>query len=187
MITRRQLGQASVAGLGASVPGAPAVAQKRGGEVVVAQQAQPPSLDAQTTTAQAGRNINLHIYETPFARDETGNPMPDLAEGVDISSDGLNCRFALRTGVKFHNGKVMDAADVKASLNVAFRRAVQAALDLGEIMAISTDGLYRMTHGRQHPGTTHFAGDVGVAQATRANVENDKPYRIPRMWDCRFA
>jgi peptide/nickel transport system substrate-binding protein len=45
--------------------------------------------------------------------------------------------------------------------NVAFRRALQAALDLEEIMAISTDGLYRMTHGWQHPNTTYFAGDVG--------------------------
>ena len=30
-------------------------------------------------------------------------------------------------------------------------------------------------------------GDVGIVQATRANVENYKPYRIPRMWDCWFA
>lgn len=338
MLTRRQLGAASVAGLGVSALGAPAIAQKRGGDVVVAQQAQPPSLDAQTTTAQASRNINLHIYETLYARDEAGNPMPDLAEGVDVSADGLTYRFALRTGVKFHNGKTMDSTDVKASLerygkvggsafimrpvaavetpgantvvvklkepypgfiaglssprapcaiipadeaakeankieiigtgpfrfveyrpdshvklarfdgytqntnfrerdgfggrktahfdsvairfmpesgartaglqtgelqvlealavpsarrlkddrnirtyemipwayqtlmlnhalgptsNVAFRRAIQAALDLEEIMAISTDGLYRMAHGWQHPGTTYFAGDVG--------------------------
>ena len=116
MLTRRQLGAASVAGLGVSALGAPAIAQKRGGDVVVAQQAQPPSLDAQTTTAQASRNINLHIYETLYARDEAGNPMPDLAEGVDISADGLTYRFALRTGVKFHNGKTMDSTDVKASL-----------------------------------------------------------------------
>jgi peptide/nickel transport system substrate-binding protein len=47
--------------------------------------------------------------------------------------------------------------------NPLFRRAMQAALDLEEIMAISTDGLYRMTHGWQHPGTTYFAGDVGKA------------------------
>ncbi|MFC7554648.1 ABC transporter substrate-binding protein [Pseudoroseomonas wenyumeiae] len=45
--------------------------------------------------------------------------------------------------------------------NPAVRRALQAALDLEEIMAISTDGLYRMTHGWQHPGTTYFAGDAG--------------------------
>jgi peptide/nickel transport system substrate-binding protein len=29
--------------------------------------------------------------------------------------------------------------------------------------------------------------DVGIIQATRANVMNYAPYRIPRMWDCWFA
>jgi peptide/nickel transport system substrate-binding protein len=31
------------------------------------------------------------------------------------------------------------------------------------------------------------AGDFGIIQATRANVVNYAPYRIPRMWDCWFA
>jgi peptide/nickel transport system substrate-binding protein len=26
-------------------------------------------------------------------------------------------------------------------------------------------------------------GEVGIFQATRGNVKNYKPYRIPRMWD----
>jgi peptide/nickel transport system substrate-binding protein len=30
-------------------------------------------------------------------------------------------------------------------------------------------------------------GDLGIVQATRANVVNYAPYRIPRMWDCWFA
>jgi peptide/nickel transport system substrate-binding protein len=337
MLTRRELGLA--AGGLAVLPGLarPALAQRAGGNLVMAQQAQPPTLDAQVTTAQAARNISLHLYETLYARDEAGNPVPDLAEGVDISPDGLTYRFALREA-RFHNGKQMTSADVKASLlrygrvggsafimqpvdaidtpdartvvvrmkapspgfiagissprapcaimpeeeagkeankneaigtgpyrfleyrpdshvqlarfgdyvqnrayqgmdgfagrkvpnvenitirfvaeggartaglqagemhileaiavpaaerlrsdaslkmhqmmpwsfqtlmlnlaqppmdNPAFRRALQAALDCEEIMAISTDGLYRMTHGWQHPGTTFFAGDVG--------------------------
>ena len=341
MLTRRKFGQA--AGAGALAPLAmsqfptPALAQGARGTIVMAQQAQPPTLDAQVTTAQASRNINLHVYETLFARDEAGNAKPDLAEGVDISADGLTYRFTLRAA-RFHNGKAMTSADVRASLlrygrvggsafimqpveaidtpdartvvvrlkqpspgfiagissprapcaiipeeeagkdasrievigtgpyrfvefrpdshvrltrfadyaqnmayagmdgfagrkvanienimirfvpeagartaglqagemqileaiavpaaqrlrndrtlqmhemmpwsfqtlmlnhvmppmdNPVFRRALQAALDLEEIMAISTDGLYRMTHGWQHPGTSYFAGDVG--------------------------
>jgi peptide/nickel transport system substrate-binding protein len=336
MLTRRQFGLAT--GAAAMAPLAtPGLAQGARGTLVMAQQAQPPSLDAQVTTAQASRNINLHVYETLFARDEAGNPKPDLAEGVDISADGLTYRFSLRDA-RFHNGKRLTSADVKASLlrygrvggsafimqpveaidtpdaktvvvrlkapspgfiagissprapcaiipeeeagkdasrievigtgpfrfvefrpdshvrltrfgdyvqntayagmdgfagrkvanvenlmirfvpeggartaglqageiqileaiavpaaqrlrndrnltmhemmpwsfqtlmlnhvmppmdNPVFRRALQAALDLEEIMAISTDGLYRMTHGWQHPGTEYFAGDVG--------------------------
>ncbi len=339
MITRRTLAKAAAVAPFATSLAAPALAQGARGTITMAQQAQPPTLDVHVTTAQASRNINLHIHETLFARDEVSNPKPDLATGVDISADGLTYRFELREA-RFHNGKMMTSADVKASLirygkvggsafimqpvesietpnartvvvrlkapypgfiagissprapcailpeeeavreanriqfigtgpfnfvefrpdshvklarfdgyvqntayqgmdgfagrkvvnvsealirfmpeagartaalqtneaqvleaiavpaaqrlrgdrtlvmhemmpwafqtlmlnhaqkpmdNPLFRRAMQAALDLEEIMAISTDGLYRMQHGWQHPGTAYFAGDVGKA------------------------
>jgi len=114
--------------LGAATVAAPALAQRRGGEVVMAQQAQPPSLDAATSSAQSSRNITLHIVETLFARDEAGNPMPDLAEGVTVSADGLTYTFPLRRGVRFHNGRVMTSADVKASLERYGRVGASAAI-----------------------------------------------------------
>jgi peptide/nickel transport system substrate-binding protein len=116
MLTRRRF-HTTVAGatVAASAIGAPAIAQKKGGEAIVAQQSPPPSLDAQTTSAQHARNITTHIWETLYARDETGNVVPDLAEGVNISSDGLTYSFKLRKA-KFHNGKDMTSADVRASM-----------------------------------------------------------------------
>jgi len=91
-------------------------APKRGGDVVVAQQAQPPSLDAMTTFAQASRNITMHIFETLYTRGETGAVITGLASGCDVSADFKTYTFHLRQGVKFHNGKEMTGADVKASL-----------------------------------------------------------------------
>ncbi len=41
------------------------------------------------------------------------------------------------------------------------RQAIQAIIDAEEIMAIAGEGLYRLTHGWQHPGTAYFAGDIG--------------------------
>ena len=38
-------------------------------------------------------------------------------------------------------------------------------------MAIATDGLYRLTHGWQHPGTEYFAGDVGKDVYNLNNAE----------------
>ena len=102
--------------LAASLP-LPAMAQgRRGGDAVVAQQAEPPTLDAQITTARASRNITLHVYESLFTRDETAQPQPELAEGVDIAADGLSYRFFLRTGVTFHHGKPLTSADIAASM-----------------------------------------------------------------------
>jgi len=93
----------------------PAQAQKRGGEIVMAQQAQPPTIDGMTTTAQATRNIALHIWEMIITRDENANVIVDLATAWTISPDGLTYTFTLREA-RFHNGKMMTSADAKASL-----------------------------------------------------------------------
>jgi len=93
-----------------------ALAQRKGGDVVIGISQAPPSLDAQITSAQAARNVTLHIFETLYARDENAKPVPELAEGVTVSPDGKTYVFPIRKDVTFHNGKKLDAADVVASL-----------------------------------------------------------------------
>ena len=113
-VTRRRLVQAATAGLTATIAGTPLPASaqtatpRRGGTVTVALVQAPPSLDAQLTAAQVARDINLHMYETLYARDENAGAVPDLAQGAEVSKDGMTYVFALRQGVKFHNGKIMD-------------------------------------------------------------------------------
>jgi peptide/nickel transport system substrate-binding protein len=48
---------------------------------------------------------------------ETDQPAPDLAESWTVSDDHLTYTFALRRDVTFHDGSVLTAADVLASLN----------------------------------------------------------------------
>ncbi len=45
-----------------------------------------------------------------------GAVQPFLAEGFGVSEDGLQARFELRRGVRFHDGTTMDAAAVQANL-----------------------------------------------------------------------
>ena len=103
------------AAMAAVLPGTIALAQKKGGDLVMAQQAQPPTIDGMTTSAQATRNISLHIWETLIARDENANVIGDLATSWKISDDGLTYTFTLREA-RFHNDKMMTSADAKASL-----------------------------------------------------------------------
>src|SRR5690606_32199274 len=80
----RALAASSVLALAAVIPAGSAWAQVAGGEVVVVQGSNPPSLDAMATSSGASRNINMNVYETLYGFDENIVPMPILAETVDI-------------------------------------------------------------------------------------------------------
>jgi len=119
-------------------------AQKKGGDVIIGMVSAPPSLDPHATSAQVARNVNLHVFETLYARDENARPVPDLAEGVTISSDGLTYVFTLRSGVRFHNGKEMGPADVVASLE-RYRKSGASASLIGAIESVSASGPRQVT------------------------------------------
>jgi len=64
---------------------------------------------------------NYHIINALFSglltlSPETGKPVLNLAEKMNISEDGKTYDFQLRKGVKFHNGREVTAQDVKYSL-----------------------------------------------------------------------
>lgn len=119
-------------------------AQTKGGELVFVQGSNPPSLDGMSTSSQASRNINMNIYETLYGFSEDVKPIPILAEGVEISDDGLTYVFTLRQGVKFHNGKEMTARDVKASLE-RYRKVGATANLLSPVKDIEITGDYEVT------------------------------------------
>jgi peptide/nickel transport system substrate-binding protein len=140
----RALTMTSVFALATVLPGGSALAQVMGGELVVVQGSNPPSLDAMATSSGASRNINMNVYETLYGFDEKVVPIPMLAEGVTISDDGLKYVFALRKGVKFHNGDEMTSADVKASLDRYLKVGATANL-LEPVAAIDITGDYEVT------------------------------------------
>jgi peptide/nickel transport system substrate-binding protein len=60
--------------------------------------------------------VILHIVEGLVAFREDTTIAPLLADKIDISPDGTNYRFHLRSGIQFHNGAALTAADVEWSL-----------------------------------------------------------------------
>ena len=105
----------------ASTAAAPAAAQpagtpKTGGTLVLATSIDVPSLEPHLEVADAWHRRKFLIYENLTWVDNDVNLKPRLAESWDISPDGTVYTFKLRQGVKFHNGKVLDADDVKYSL-----------------------------------------------------------------------
>lgn len=85
-------------------------------ELQVAYNAQPPTLDPLITTAVATRDVMRNVYETLLTLNENFEITPLLAESYEQSEDGKTITFKLRKDIKFHNGDVMTADDVVASM-----------------------------------------------------------------------
>ena len=87
-------------------------------DITIAIQLEPPHLDP--TSAAAGA-IDSVLYSNVFEGltrfDSSGDVIPGLAKSWEISEDGLTYTFMLNDGVTFHDGTIMDAEDVKFSLD----------------------------------------------------------------------
>lgn len=75
------------------------------------------SLDPYQMTAAGTKEVMFNVYEGLVKPDSDGNLNPAVAESWKVSDDGLVYTFALRKGVKFHNGESVTAKDVVYSIN----------------------------------------------------------------------
>ncbi len=68
----------------------------------------------------AAERVRTLIFNTLVKKDEKFDYSGELASDIKRSDDGLTYTFALRDGVKFHNGNAMTSADVKYTLDLLF-------------------------------------------------------------------
>jgi peptide/nickel transport system substrate-binding protein len=90
---------------------------RRGGILLAALGAEPPSLDPHQEQTFATLQPVSPLYST-LLQIEPGNypnVIGDLATEWKIAPDGLTYTFTLHKGVKFHDGSPLTSADVKAS------------------------------------------------------------------------
>lgn len=119
-------------------------APKRGGTFRVAKGdgATTDSLDPATFTGSfmVATAYGIHGYLTGIGTDN--NIDPQLAESWEASPDAKTWRFKLRKGVTFHNGKIVTADDVVASIKYHTKddsvSAVKALLE--SIQSVNAEG-----------------------------------------------
>ena len=90
---------------------------RRGGVLLAILGAEPPSLDPHQESTFANIQLVAPLYNTLLQIDPYSYPkiIGDVATEWKIAPDKLTYTFKIRQGVRFHDGSVMTAADVKAT------------------------------------------------------------------------
>lgn len=93
-----------------------AAAKMGSGDVLRFAQGAPEGMDPAFCTDQVSSNVVSNMFNglTQFGPD--AGVVPCLAAGWELSADSRTWTFALRKGVRFHNGRECTAEDVKYSL-----------------------------------------------------------------------
>ncbi len=102
----------------------PQPAESLGGRLTFAISGGPDTLDPQRTSATLAFQVMKSLYDTLVEPDDRGVLVSDLAASWTMAPDGKEWTFKLRPGVRFHNGKPLDAQDVVAT----FTRILDPAL-----------------------------------------------------------
>jgi peptide/nickel transport system substrate-binding protein len=87
-------------------------AGEEGGTLVVAISSDPGSLNPAITTSGGVHTASEIFYNGLVALDESGQPVPELAEEWEISEDGRVYTFTLRDDVTWHDGEPFTSEDV---------------------------------------------------------------------------
>lgn len=95
----------------------------------------PDRLDPTQDSRLGSRNIYLNVFEPLVRVDTMGHLIPALAESWANPSPDLYS-FRLRSGVRFHDGERLDAAQVVASLQAAQAPASLVAGNLADVIEV---------------------------------------------------
>ncbi|MDB4894757.1 MAG: peptide transporter [Firmicutes bacterium] len=145
----------------AAGPGTP----RKGGVLQVATIGNPPTLDIHISTTAIVEQVTFNLYETLFALDSKFLPRPMLADSYQWENGQRRLVIKLRTGVLFHNGQELTAADAAASIGRWLRLSAlgkQIAPNVAEIKAADA-----------HTMTIDLKAPMSTLVAALANPNNE--------------
>jgi peptide/nickel transport system substrate-binding protein len=137
-------------------------------ELVVAQGADPKSLDPHASNDQPSSRINKQIYSTLVEATEDMELVPGLAEEWK-QIDDKTWEFKLREGVKFHNGEELKASDVKFSID-RMQNSGEVAHIVGAVESTEVKDDYTVIIKTKDP----FAPLLSHLSHTAASILNEK-------------
>lgn len=96
-----------------------AQAQVSDDTIVVGLSADINTLDPAAISSRDNSNIARHIFGTLYSIDGDGQAIPDLANNLEVSDDGLAYIYTLNEGLTCHDGEPLTAEDAAYSFNRA--------------------------------------------------------------------
>ena len=97
---------------------APSEAVSSKDTLILAISADPSRLRSDSVRGLANRSFRTIVYDYLFISGDDGGYEPWLCKSFELDEDGLGVTLHLEEGVKFHDGNVMTAEDVIASLQI---------------------------------------------------------------------
>jgi peptide/nickel transport system substrate-binding protein len=85
------------------------------------------TFDPRVSSDSAAERMRQLIFNALTRKDDKFNPIPDLAERFEASPDNKTFTFTLRPNVKFHNGRLLSAADVKYTFETILAKGFPSA------------------------------------------------------------
>jgi peptide/nickel transport system substrate-binding protein len=171
MLRRDLLRAGTAAGAGATLPRF-AIAQPAQNRVLkMVPQANLTSLDPIWTTANITRNHGYMVYDMLYGMDEAFRPQPQMAEGHAVEEDGRRVVVTLRSGLRFHDGEAVRAADCVASLGRWMKRSPMGQKLETFVDALEADGDRRIVFRLKRP--------FPLLLTALAQVSNSPPFIMP--------
>jgi oligopeptide transport system substrate-binding protein len=97
------------------LPPAAVSSSSSGGTLNLWDSEDPTTLDPSLQNEASSAQYIIELFSGLVKLDENMTPVPDIAQGWDISDDRMTYTFHLRRDVKFQNGKALTARDIKYS------------------------------------------------------------------------
>lgn len=136
--------------------------------LIVAQGADPASLDPHESNDQPSSRVNKQIYNTLVDSTEDMEIEPALAESWE-QIDERTWRFNLTEGVMFHNGEELKASDVKFSLE-RMMASGEVGHIVGALESVEVEDDYTVVLTTAEP----FAPLLAHLSHTAASIFNEK-------------
>jgi peptide/nickel transport system substrate-binding protein len=119
-----------------SSPGGPSAATLR-----IGWSSEPDTMNPLTSYSTEGLEVQQLIYDKLMDYDAQLKVIPGLAQSSEVSADGSEVTYHLRSGVKWHDGKPFSADDVVFTFStIAAQASSQFAQWLSEMKDITAKG-----------------------------------------------